>query len=1345
MKHRLLHGLASRLGLIVLVSLVPAILVALTFSSDVREHIEAEARLLASQQAERLAGRGREIAAAGRQELSALARLGEVHTPKGNAPNALLRDVFLQSPHTLSCSLYDLSGCVKASSRPEKDPLPVSAQPWFRHVLASLTCSLGEQDYSHSLQRNLLVQACPVLGAGGEITGVLALAVDFSWFQKAAANLALPTGSTAMVVNAEGGIVAVFPANADNNAKYIPDSMSLMPKVAGGQTSHLAKGMDGAERLFAFAPLTTQPGNELYVRVGIPITEAFAEAKASTQKSLAGLVLVAVVSLFGAFLVAETILVPAEGILAATRRLAGGELGYRIRSTSRGELAELADGVDSMADALEASTKRLQEAEEKVRLILENSVDGYFESSTDGRFMEANPAMVRLLGYDSREQLLDEITDIARQIYVQPVRRDELLGMLAKEGRVQGFEFENYRRNGTIIWAALSARVLRDKEGRAVGLQGFASDITERKRAEIELSRSNERFLRVLENQSDAIFVADYETDTLLFANKVVRDEMGEGVLGKPCWAAMRGGQAACANCPRANLLDEHGEPAGVFTREEHHEDTGTWGLVRVQAMRWTDGRLVRLETATDITEIKRAQEELRTTSDHLRGILAHSTALISIRDSQGRFLVVSAIGQRLMGKTEDEIIGRSAQEVLAPGLAGQIAQADALVLQSGAPVTRSVEMAGPDGDVRTFLLSMFPLLDAQGRPEKVCTVGTDITQRVKLERELTAAKEAAEAASNAKSEFLAKMSHEIRTPLNAILGFTDLSEMAGSEAERASALCSLRDSGQMLLGLVNDLLDLSRVESGRVELERIPFELRAAVRAALRHPGAEAAKKGLGFTTQVHPALPAYVQGDPVRLGQILANLAGNAVKFTQEGGVEVRLAPLPESMDEMAGETGKANAPLRLEIAVADTGIGIPLDAQRDIFENFTQADSSTTRKYGGSGLGLAICRQLARLMGGDIRLASSPGRGSTFFVSLLLEHAGPQSEHQQPELPQPEHSLPNPAQPVTAHQEEPASTEQRTAQRTGPAPGAPQRVPQQASLAVLLAEDTPANVIIAQAYLKRLGHQCDHAADGRQALDMLSAKPYDLVLMDLEMPRMDGMETTGRLRAGEAGEANRATPVLAMTAHALDSYREKCLRAGMTGFITKPVSFQNLAEALAPFAPRPETATQRASARPHSPLEINTPANTLANTGQFNHIQINHTLSNHSQAKPGQPKPPVLDLASALDLLDGDAALLGVVLDTYAEDMPLKRAALRSGLERLKAGEQQAQADLRLAAHSLRSASASIGAQPASKAAEALEQAAAEGADALRLELLILGLDRLLGKTLEQVAAQRASLNG
>lgn len=1331
MKHRLLHGLASRLGLIVLVSLVPAILVALTFSSDVREHIEAEARLLASQQAERLAGRGREIAAAGRQELSALARLGEIHTPKGNAPNALLRDVFLQSPHTLSCSLYDLSGRVKASSRPEKDPLPVSAQPWFRHVLASLTCSLGEQDYSHSLQRNLLVQACPVLGAGGEITGVLALAVDFSWFQKAAANLALPTGSTAMVVNAEGGIVAVFPANADNNAKYIPDSMSLMPKVTGGQTSHLAKGMDGAERLFAFAPLTVQPGNELYVRVGIPITEAFAEAKASTQKSLAGLVLVAVVSLFGAFLVAETILVPAEGILAATRRLAGGELGYRIRSTSRGELAELADGVDSMADALEASTKRLQEAEEKVRLILENSVDGYFESSTDGRFMEANPAMVRLLGYDSREQLLDEITDIARQIYVQPARRDELLGMLAKEGRVQGFEFENYRRNGTIIWAALSARVLRDKEGRVVGVQGFASDITERKRAEIELSRSNERFLRVLENQSDAIFVADYETDTLLFANKVVRDEMGEGVLGKPCWAAMRGGQAACANCPRANLLDEHGEPAGVFTREEHHEDTGTWGLVRVQAMRWTDGRLVRLETATDITEIKRAQEELRTTSDHLRGILAHSTALISIRDSQGRFLVVSAIGQRLMGKTEDEIIGRSAQEVLAPGLAGQIVQADALVLQSGAPVTRSVEMAGPDGDVRTFLLSMFPLLDAQGRPEKVCTVGTDITQRVKLERELTAAKEAAEAASNAKSEFLAKMSHEIRTPLNAILGFTDLSEMAGSEAERASALGSLRESGQMLLGLVNDLLDLSRVESGRVELERIPFELRAAVRAALRHPGAEAAKKGLGFTTQVHPALPAYVQGDPVRLGQILANLAGNAVKFTQEGGVEVRLALLPESMDEMAGETGKANAPLRLEIAVADTGIGIPLDAQRDIFENFTQADSSTTRKYGGSGLGLAICRQLARLMGGDIRLASSPGRGSTFFVSLLLEHAG------RP----PEQSPPEESQHITAQQVEPASTEQRPA----PAPGAPPRVPQQAPLAVLLAEDTPANVIIAQAYLKRLGHQCDHAADGRQALDMLAAKPYDLVLMDLEMPRMDGMETTGRLRAGEAGEANRTIPVLAMTAHALDSFREKCLRAGMTGFITKPVSFQNLAEALAPLAPRPETAAQRASAQPHSPVEqaappppqttlalnmpVNMSANTLATTGQFNY----------------SPKPAVLDLASALDLLDGDAALLGVVLDTYAEDMPLKRAALRSGLERLKAGEQSAQADLRLVGHSLRSASASIGAQPASKAAEALEQAAAEGADALRLELLILGLDRLLGKTLEQVAAQRASLNG
>lgn len=278
----------------------------------------------------------------------------------------------------------------------------------------------------------------------------------------------------------------------------------------------------------------------------------------------------------------------------------------------------------------------------------------------------------------------------------------------------------------------------------------------------------------------------------------------------------------------------------------------------------------------------------------------------------------------------------------------------------------------------------------------------------------------------------------------------------------------------------------------------------------------------------------------------------------------------------------------------------------------------------------------------------------------------------------------------------------------------------------LTVLLAEDTPANVTIAQAYLKRLGHQCDHAADGRQALEMLAAKTYDLVLMDLEMPRMDGMETTGRLRAGEAGEVNRTIPVLAMTAHALDSIREKCLRAGMTGFITKPVSFQHLAEALAPLAPRPETTAQGSSAPPSVPQGQAAPS---------------------AEGGSGQHKaaPALLNLASALDMLDGDSALLAIVLDTYAEDMPRKRAALRTGLERIKAGEQEAWAALHLTAHSLRSASASIGAQPASKAAEALEQAAAEGAEALRLELLVLGLDRLLGKTLEQVAAERPSLDG
>ncbi|MDO9083813.1 MAG: PAS domain S-box protein [Humidesulfovibrio sp.] len=1262
MKASFLHSLTFRLGLLVLVSLVPTILVDISLNQDFRQHLRGESLLQVQTQADQVAAQGREILSGGRQMLAALTLLPEMQKPGATDVAPLLRDIVRQSPHYVVCNLFNARGDFIANSLPETKPFNIADRAWFQSVTETLACVQGEFVVSRASGLPVIVQGCPVLDSAGRLTGAMSIGISFDWLQKLAASPDLSPGSSICVVDAQGNIHARSPKSTEEHAKNIPVAREVMDQVRQGKTLIRGQGLDGVQRIYAYSPLTAQPGRELYVRVGIPVLGILSPADLSARQNALGLLAAAGLSLLAAFVVARTILKPAGAVLEATRRLGAGNLSFRIRSRGTGELTEVANAVDAMAEALEISDASLRNSEQRLRQFLEDSPEGYFVSSLEGRFLEANPAHIQMFGYDSLEQMQTEITDIARQIYTDPKQREAMLQQLRTEGRAVRFELEAYHRNGAIIWTALTARALRDQEGNLIGVQGFSQDITERKHMELELQRSNERFLRVLENQADAIFVADSETDALLYANKVVRDAMGQEILGRPCWAAMRGGQNQCQNCPRKSLLDELGEPLGVMTREEHDTATGAWSLVRVQAIRWVDGRLARLETVTDITAIKHAQEELRTTSEYLRGILENTPALITIRDREGRFLLASKRLEEFWGRPAAEAIGKTAEEIYPPGKAAAAREGDKEILETGLPLAKIADFPVPDGRVVTMLVSKFPLRDETGAPDKVCTIATDITERVRLERELRAAKETAEEASRAKSEFLAKMSHELRTPLNAVLGFSELAEMTASDEERGHFLTSLRESGRTLLTLVNDILDLARVESGRISLEHIPFDLRQVVTTAVEHLMLEAERKGLRLTVRIGQDVPPYVSGDPVRLRQILVNLAANAVKFTPQGVVDVSLEVVgPDSPPRAQNPSGPLLGGVQLLLRVQDTGIGIPEDVQHLVFENFTQADSSTSRKYGGTGLGLAICRQLVRFMGGDIWLSSEPGQGSTFFVSLPFARAS-----------------------APAHR-----------QAEGPAL-APSREPQARPLRILLAEDTPANVVIAQAFLRRLGHSVRHAQDGLEALELLRQEDFDLVLMDVEMPRMDGLEATRRLRAGEAGERNRLAPVLAMTAHALGSYREQCSEAGMTGFVPKPVSFRELADILA---------GESASTPEHRP------------------------------GKAPRPREDLVDLRTALDMLAGHRELFEEVLDTYLADLPGKRQTLQQALQQ---GDMTA---LRLAAHSLKSSSGSVGAGPASRAAANLEDAAKDGLSAL-LPGLCQTLDSLLEATQEALRGARES---
>jgi PAS domain S-box-containing protein len=879
------------------------------------------------------------------------------------------------------------------------------------------------------------------------------------------------------------------------------------------------------------------------------------------------------------------------------------------------ELTVLNEELEQRQSEVEEAHKEFQLASQKYRLLFDNANDGIFIHDMQARILAANPMVLERLGYSQAElfSILVNQVDSAEECQHVPER----MARLMEQGHLT-FETTHQHKNGSLIPTEVSARLIQWDGQPAV--MSICRDITDRKRAGEELAIQKNRLQALMNHIPDLIWLKDADGVYLSCNRKFERlyGAREADIVGKTDYDFV---DKALADFFRQN--DMVAIQAGHSVSNEERltfADDGQSILVetiKTPAYNITGEVIGVLGVARDITERNRLVTALKSSLSVLNATLDSTADGILVVDLCGRITCWNQKFVDLWHIPEEILANRVDKEVL-----------DYVLSQMAQPagfISEITELYGhPEkSSTDTLLCADGRAFKRYSQPQRIDDniVGRawsfhDITDSKMAEKDLMAARDAANVANLAKSEFLSNMSHEIRTPLSAIIGFSDLVLRTDLPPRQHDYVLKIQSAGGMLLNIVNDILDFSKIEAGHLEMEQIPFRLDTIIDNAVTTVQQKALAKGLHLQVKSLPEAVSSLIGDPHRLGQILINLLNNAVKFTKQGEIVVKAELLKQESDR-----------LRLKFSILDTGIGLSTDQIDKLFQAFTQADSSTTRQFGGTGLGLSISKQLVELMGGKIWCESTPGQGSLFSFTVwfgightsdILDALGD-----------------------NANGEAARQTFNFSGSR------------------ILLVEDNVMNRQLAVELLKDAGAVVDIAVNGEEAVTMITcgSSEYDLVLMDIQMPIMDGYEATGRIRSD-----GRFThlPIIAMTAHAMQEQRQKASEAGMNAHITKPIDARTMFQVIRSFLHAEESS-----------------------------VHLNAIIAGNTGAEPEIPDIEGLDIPGALDRLDDNWKLYLRLLRAFVDNESKTPTLIK---EALKAG------DIKLAGrhvHTIKASAGSIGA--------------------------------------------------